>query len=368
MKKEKRQKAPRATSVQTARQTGLPFLQHCSDRHNLPLYSALRQSLPVLDAALSKIVRLIGGFTVSCSDKAAERQLCEFLSSVPTGPASSGIDSFLAALSSSLLCYGTGVGELVYSSDGRLTALYNASLSDVSLSVSDNPLIPVIQTADGSPVLHPERILIAAREPDGENPFGVSLLRGLPSITASLVKIYDCIGVNFERMGNLRFAVTYRPSGDTLGDAKAEEIAEAWSAAMKDQTAVRDFVAVGDVDIKVIGGEVTMPEISIPVRALLEQIISKTGLPPFLLGLSWSSTERMSAQQVDILTSELEYYRSVLSPIILKICHAYLRSIGCFCSAEIIWNNISLQDELTLAEARLKNAEADIIERGGEKN
>ena len=32
-------------------------------------------------------------------------------------------------------------------------------------------------------------------------------------------------------------------------------------------------------------------------RQMLEQLVAKTGLPPFLLGLSWSSTERMSAQQ-----------------------------------------------------------------------
>lgn len=54
----------------------------------------------------------------------------------------------------------------------------------------------------------------------------------------------------------------------------------------------------------------------IPVRQLLEQIVAKLGLPPFLLGLSWSSTERMSSQQADILTSELEAYRRLLNPML----------------------------------------------------
>ena len=44
------------------------------------------------------------------------------------------------------------------------------------------------------------------------------------------------------------------------------------------------------------------------------------GIPPFLLGLTWSSTERMSSQQADILTSELEAYRRLLNPVIEKIC------------------------------------------------
>lgn len=43
----------------------------------------------------------------------------------------------------------------------------------------------------------------------------------------------------------------------------------------------------------------------VPVRQILEQLVARTGIPPFLLGLSWSSTERMSAQQADLMTSEI---------------------------------------------------------------
>ena len=65
---------------------------------------------------------------------------------------------------------------------------------------------------------------------------------------------------------------------------------------------VRDFVAVGDVDIKVIGGDAPILDSQVPVRQVLEQIVAKTSIPPFMLGLNWNSTERMSAQQADNLT------------------------------------------------------------------
>ncbi len=65
-----------------------------------------------------------------------------------------------------------------------------------------------------------------------------------------------------------------------------------------------------------------------PVRQMLEQIVAKLGLPPFLLGLSWSSTERMSSQQADVLTSELEAYRRVLTPVVLKVCRTWLMLEG----------------------------------------
>ena len=139
---------------------------------------------------------------------------------------------------------------------------------------------------------------------------------------------------------------------------------------MSDHTAVRDFVAVGDVDIKVIGADNQMPDIEIPVRTILEQIVAKTGLPPFLLGFSWSSTERMSSQQADILTSELEFYRTLVTPLILKICRTYLHGEGMCTDVEIKWDNISLQDELDLSRARLYNAQAEKTEHElkGNKN
>jgi hypothetical protein len=70
----------------------------------------------------------------------------------------------------------------------------------------------------------------------------------------------------------------------------------------------------------------------------------------------------MSSQQADILTSELEYYRRLLTPVIKKIAFAFLRLQGSDSDVEIVWDNINLQDETSLADARLKNAQAKKIE------
>ena len=96
---------------------------------------------------------------------------------------------------------------------------------------------------------------------------------------------------------------------------------------------------------------------------MLEQIIAKLSLPPFVLGISWSSTERMSTQQADILTSELEFYRTLISPVIAKICKLYLRLSGYDDYVEVNWDLINLQDEVELSQARLNNAQALEIEK-----
>ena len=141
------------------------------------------------------------------------------------------------------------------------------------------------------------------------------------------------------------------------------QIAKGWSEAMKSSGEVRDFVAVGDVEIKVIGGEAPILDSQVPVRQILEQLVAKTGLPPFLLGLNWSTTERMSTQQADILTSELWALRRTVEPILHKICKTYLALEGLDNRVEIQWNDISLQDIAQEAQADLYKAQAEKLRR-----
>lgn len=362
-----------AYQVETARGSKHPF--SVLDRHRplsrpeFDVFDAIREAVPLVGAAVDKIIRLVGSFKVECDDSRAERELAEFLKNVPTGMCSRGINGFIGSFLDSLLMYGTAVGEMACSKDGQIQGLYNAPLKGLEIIRTDDPFtctVAVKGTGGKSiPVKHPQRILMSAANPTAEHPEGRSILDGLPFVTSILLKIFDSIGTNFERVGNLRYAVTYRPSNDTdaaFGADRAAEIAREWSAAMSDKDGVRDFVAVGDVGIKVIGADNQMLDCEIPVRQMLEQIVAKVGLPPFMLGLSWSSTERMSTQQADVLTSELEYYRGLLTGVAERICHRWLRSEGYTCGFEIVWNDITLQDEVEQAKARLYRAQAAQLE------
>jgi len=96
----------------------------------------------------------------------------------------------------------------------------------------------------------------------------------------------------------------------------------------------------------------------VPVRQILEQLIAKTGLPPFMLGLNWSSTERMSSQQADMLTTELTALRRTLTPVAERICRLWLRLHGYGCHFEVVWDDINLQDEVEEARAALLREQA----------
>ena len=99
------------------------------------------------------------------------------------------------------------------------------------------------------------------------------------------------------------------------------------------------------------------------MRLIIEQLIAQTGIPPFLLGLNWSSTERMSSQQADIMTSELTALRRTLTPVVEKICRLWLRMHGYDCPFTVEWEEINLQDQVEEAKAALYRRQAERLER-----
>ena len=333
------------------------------------LYDALRCAVPVIDAALRKIVRLTGGFRLCADAPDAQQLLDRFADSVPVNGAGISLQLFADQMLDSLLTYGNAVGELMPDADGNPAALLTAHPRVLKVSPDTAAHCKFeLRQDDGAciPLRHPDRILFAALDPPAGSVNGVSVLRGLPDLSRILLRIYQCIGQNYERAGNVRYAVIYRPDGSSAAFAKdhAAEIADAWQNGIRaaQYGEVQDFVAVGDVSIRVIGAENQLFDTNVPVRQLLEQITAKLSIPPFLLGFSWSTTERMSAQQSDILTSELEYFRRVLTPVLRRIGNAVLRSGGFPDNVKVVWDNINLQDETELADARLKNAQAAEIE------
>jgi hypothetical protein len=336
------------------------------------LYESLRLRVPVIDAAILKIVRLTGGFRVIAQNERVQDLLDDFCENVPVGYCGKGLAAFTDAYLDSLITYGNAVGEMLIDRDNlAFGGLYNAKPSDLEVVKGNNPLEKnYCKRIDNKriPLPHPENILFTPLNPLSGQIYGYSVLKGLPSLSRVLMKIYQCIGQNYERTGNVRYAVIYKPPTDgserMFTKDRVKMIADEWSAGMRAAAGgeIRDFVATGDVDIKVIGAENQLLDTEIPVRQILEQLLSKLAIPPFLLGLNWSTTERMSAQQTDILTSELEYYRRQLTPVIKEICKTFLNLNGIKTALRVEWDAINLQDQLQLAEARLKNAQALVLE------
>ncbi len=340
----------------------------------LTLYRAIREAVPLVDAAIGKLVRLAGGVRVTAPE--GQRGLEEFLRTVDVGRGRRGLQAFLDEYLDSMLVCGQGVGEMVVDrSRGEIAALLCADPAYIELREGESPLDFAVcaRRRDGKveELERQELVLFTPLQPEAEHPYGVSLLRSMPFLTGILLKIYQATGMNWERMGNARYAVVYKPgSGDgSWARERGEEIAREWSAAMQAGKGgnIRDFVAVGDVDIRVIGADNQVLDSQVPVRQILEQLVAKTGIPPFLLGLSWSATERMSAQQADMMTSEITALRRSLTPVVERVCEMWLRLHGYAGRPAVEWEDINLQDLVEEARAELYREQAETIRREREK-
>ena len=333
------------------------------------VYRQLREAVPVVDTAVGKLIRLTGGFQARCKSKGAQERLDAFLKTVPCGYGQTGIHSFFSSYLDSLLTYGRAAGELVVAG-GKLRGVCCGDVTALEVSEGSSCLEVELWGPDSHGQMrklpYQHLLLFSALNPEPAHPYGVSMLRGLPFLADILMKIYHTIGVNWERAGNVRYSVICK-GGEHLDPAVAQErgaaVAAEWARAMEDNKngTVRDFVAVGDVEIKVIGDGAPILDSQVPVRQILEQIVAKTGLPPFLLGLSWSTTERMSAQQADLLTSELWALRRIMEPVLERICRVFLALEGQDDRVEVLWDEISLQDITEQAKAGLYTAQTEKI-------
>lgn len=363
-----------ATAPQTS--YSQPFESLCnffpSNINHPDLYRSLREAIPIIDTAIYKLVRLTGGFSVVSNNGKNQKQLDDFVRNVNVGGAGKGLQQFVDTYFEQLLTFGTSVGEIVMDCDG-INSLYNVPIENISLKRNPKNFNEVLicrpDSLSGTPIKYQDLVMYSTLNPEAGSITGNSILKGLPFVASILLKIYNSMGQNWERAGNLRYAVTYNPGSDMLDRAYAKEratqIATEWSNAMNGSS-VKDFVAVGDVQIKVIGADGQILDSEIPVKQMLEQIIAKLSIPPFMLGISWSTTERMSSQQADALTTELSAYRRILTPVIEKICSLFLRFCGNSDGVEVVWDEITLQDAVEQARADLYSAQAKAI--GGDKN
>ena len=333
------------------------------------LYRAVREAVPVVDAAIGKLVRLCGGLRVECRDERAREGLERFIRTVNVGRGQRGLQAFLDQYLDSMFVCGRAVGEIVPTADGRdIAAVLCGDVGRIEIREGDSPLDFALCARDSGgrvrELPRQELLLFTPYQPETGSPYGVSMLRSMPFLAEILVKIFQAVGKNWERTGNVRFAVTCGGGDAAAAQERCAQVAREWSAAMQAgrDGAVRDFVCAGDVGIRTIGADNQILDSEVPVRQILEQLVAKTGIPPFLLGLSWSSTERMSSQQADIMTSEIAAIRRSLEPVVERVCELWLRLKGRDSRVEVDWLDVNLQDGESEARAALYRAQARAME------
>jgi hypothetical protein len=343
---------------------------------NFRLYRDMRCCFPVLDVAITKLVRLVGHVEI-IADEGTRAELVAWMERVQVNALQRGFDAWLGSHLDTMLQYGKAVGEIVPNrSRSEVFALTSLDPATVELrTVPEQPLsLDVVQWQGAGWVALPRPyVLVSLHSPQGDNPHGVSLYRSLPLAAEALSVIENATVQVWQRMGAPPYHVNWRPHGEfqdpdgTLTEGAVARMQEQFTAAMEARTKgeVRDFFSAGEVTVDVIGNKNALFDIQQPFRAFAEQIVAATGLPSWMFGFNWSSTETLSVQQADMIVANVEALRRMVQPAVEQVLDLRQRLRG-RPPVKVGWSAVNLRDLTEEARGRSwsEQAQARRIENG----
>jgi hypothetical protein len=343
-------------------------------RGSFALYRQMRGAFPVLDVAITKLARLVGHVEV-VGPEAVRREVEEWMARVRVNALGEGLDTWLQIHLDAMMQYGRGVGEIV-PNRGRTDVFALTNLDPASIELRTVPGAPlaleVVQWQAGRRVTIPEPyLLFSAHNPRGDDPHGASLYRALPLAAEALSVIENATVQVWRRMGAPPYHVNWRPEerfqdpDGSLTEAAVQRMQEQFTAAMEARASgeVRDFFSAGEVTVDVIGNKNALFDIQQPFRAFAEQIVAATGLPSWMFGFHWSTTETLSVQQADMILANVTALRRAVQPAIERVLDLRQRLRGAP-AVSVAWSPVNLRDltEQARGEAWREQARARRIE------
>jgi hypothetical protein len=142
---------------------------------------------------------------------------------------------------------------------------------------------------------------------------------------------------------------------------KAKDQFQQW-ALNKANARNSDIFLSGDFKVEILGAAGETLEFSENGRTIAEQMCARWGIPPFMFGFSWASTERMSTAQAKAVTEIIDNLRDMAEPGIRQLIDLWLRVTGRSGKFSLNWPEVSLQDLLDIARANLMQQQADQIQ------
>ena len=378
-------------------------------------YEALREGIPVIDAAIRRLISLNGTIKIIGDNQAIVRELEDFCLNIPVNDTQKGIHAFLENAGNETFEQGFCLPEFVAQKDlkgiaelrvpdskdivfrknaeGRAEPWYrNRWNSNQTRMSNPNSIMQTILTAQfGQSVmvggmmeqkLNPANKLYFSINNENNNPYGVSLMRSMEFCSKLLATMQNSLGNVWERFGDPSYHVNYgltkrSLNGETL-EERRQKIANDFDAAIRAKRAGKsaDFVSALNADdkmeISVIGADNQVLELEVPARHVLEQIIGKTGLPAWMLGIYWSTTERMATLEVEAILQDAKIRQLAMLPEFIRLFSTHLKMRGLKYSRittsvdnpgdwGIIFETPNLRDMVAQAQARFLNAQADMM-------
>jgi SPP1 gp7 family putative phage head morphogenesis protein len=343
-------------------------------------FEFLVETIPIFGAAIERLVTLDGVPIVTGNNEKLVEEIREWIQHVPVNgtaldgsPFQAGLQSFHQGITREAFEQGFGVGEFI--TDARRSDIVGLRVADskfIKFS-RDGDNLRLYQKADNDLIereLSTGNLVYFAIGTENQNPYGSPIFRGCETVSKIMATVYNSTQNAWERFGDPSFNVTYKTSKKDGVDLEARRVAIANDL----NTAVRakregksaDFVRAIDLNseitVEIIGADGQLLEMEIPMRQIIQDICGKTGLPSWMLGYSFSTTERRANFEAEMVLSDVSVRQAAKQPHFERLITTMLRLRGRTWKSgdwKLEWQQVNLHDMVAQAQARFLNAQAD---------
>ena len=371
--------AVKAATVTQTRNTWDDPLQNTanfSETSILPIsfYKSLRREIPMLDLAPIKINRLIGNFNLAAHNESDQWLFDEIMDvNVNGNTVQKGMDIFKYQMFDSAIAYGYGVGETVLTEAQNDIQYLKVSAAEKVAFIKQDGEVVLGRSGLGrdTPYEEPDKIHYLALDTRDGDVRGYSLFFGLPFMTQIFTRMMKSIENTVWRVGDPTFIIQVKTkSEDNVAEANsiATSIANSIKSAMQKRRIGQTYDVTQTMpddmmlEIGMLGDGKFIDNIEIPMTTVIDQIVGKTGLSHWMLGVrrkGSSLSDNMSEQESDMITTDIKWNQAQFTEIIDRIVFWKQVSTGNVGKGyDIVWDEINLRDEKGQAETKKLNAEA----------
>lgn len=343
----------------------------------LKVFEAMREQLPFLDRAID-IRTLLDGWVTLDEDETDPRAfevLSNFDECVPLAHMAVGFQNYVGQMRDQADELGFSVGEMVPGADdGGVAYLQIARSTTIAFMRDPQTNLPRLaqrRFGGGTPkILEGVDWLDYLTGPQHKgHPQGYPLAFSLPEVADVMVRVGRALRNNWWRFGSPRFHFHYKGEQGT-GEQTLKNRADALKKAAID--ALQAEKAGNVVDLFTYGGSESAVNIEIwgmvkdalaagdSWKIMAEQLVAKTGLPAWMLGLHWQATYQLTTRQADFLIAEVEQRRKTNGRLIRRTFDRVLALYGLpGARYRFAWDTVNLQDAVEWARAQNLEANAE---------
>lgn len=378
---------------------------------NPHLYEAIREAMGPVDGAINRLTTMDGIIRVEAESDRLQNAIEDFMDNVPVNDMQNSLQTFYSLQSNEMYEQGCTIGEFVLEAGGKGVArLRVADSKGIYFKRADGVLetwyrppakrtgrrdgtdqvervlrnsyaqaVNILSDLPGNGYrrLDPQALVYAGYNNEADGPYGVSIMRSTEFDARVLLTMKNALHNVWDRFGDPSFAVNLKARNKTSGgdttESKRKKLADNLAEVLRIKKSGNsaDFVNVigpnDELEIKILGGDGEVLEIETPARFILEQLVAKTGLPPWMLGFHWSTAERLAQRQGELVLQESKTRYTHRRQGLQRIVSADLRGKRHTWKQgdwELVQELPSLQDLLAEAQAGFLNAQRDMMLNG----